>query len=726
MIKMTGLENVEEILSKLTLEEKVKLVVGRGMLGLFGNPPSRVPGAAGETHSIERLGIPSAVFADGPAGLRINPIREGDNRTYHATAFPIAVMLASTWNPEILEKVGRAMGEEVREYGVDILLAPAMNIHRNPLCGRNFEYYSEDPLLTGEMAAAFVRGVQSQGVGACLKHFVANNQETNRRIVDTIVSERALREIYLRGFEIAVKKAKPWAVMSAYNKLNGKYCSQSEWLLTKVLREEWGFQGFVMTDWYAGDNPVEQMKAGNDMIMPGKTYQVDKSRQDEIKEILEAVREGRLSEEILDRNVRNILCVLAKSPSFRGYKYSNSPDLDAHARVAYEAAAEGLVLLENRGALPLDRNSRIAVFGTGQIETVKGGTGSGDTHPRYVISILEGLKERGLNVDAELAEKYEKYVKEMREKDEYKPRGEWWSPQIKPLPQDFLSVEEIREYARRNDVAVIVISRISGEGYDRKPGKGDFYLSDDERRLIEKVSNAFHSQGKKVIAVLNIGAPIEVASWRDKVDAILLAWQAGQEAGRVVADALIGEINPSGKLPTTFPKDYNDVPSWNFPGTPPENPEKVVYYEDIYVGYRYYDTFGVEPTYPFGHGLSYTQFKYSGLKAELSGDTLKVSFTVKNAGKRAGKEVAQVYVSAPRGKLDKPLQELKAFHKTRLLQPGGEEKIELEILLRLIASYDGNKWLLEDGEYEIRVGASSRDIRLTAKIKIEEPRTYEP
>ncbi|HFC49654.1 MAG TPA: beta-glucosidase, partial [Thermofilum sp.] len=343
-----------------------------------------------------------------------------------------------------------------------------------------------------------------------------------------------------------------------------------------------------------------------------------------------------------------------------------------------------------------------------------------------IISILEGLKERGLKIDEELAEKYEKYVKEMREKDEYKPKGEWWSPQLPLLPQDFLSIEEIQEYARRNDAAVIVISRISGEGYDRKPAKGDFYLSDDEKRLIEKVSKVFHGQGKKVIAVLNIGAPIEVASWRDKVDAILLAWQPGQEAGRVVADALIGEINPSGKLPTTFPMDYADVPSWNFPGIPPESPEKVVYYEDIYVGYRYYDTFGVEPTYPFGHGLSYTQFEYSGLKTELSGDKLKVSFTVKNTGRKAGKEVAQVYVSAPRGKLDKPLQELKAFHKTRLLKPGEEECVELEIPLSSLASYDGERWLLEAGEYEIRVGASSRDIRLVNKVQIKEPKTYEP
>ncbi|MCD6562908.1 MAG: glycoside hydrolase family 3 protein [Thermoproteales archaeon] len=721
---MTHPIDIDKIVSQLSLEEKAMLVVGRGMPGSSGNPPSRVPGAAGETYPIPRLGIPPTVFADGPAGLRIKPVREGDSQRYHATAFPIAVMLASTWNPEILYKVGRAMGEEVKEYGVDILLAPAINIHRNPLCGRNFEYYSEDPFLSGEMASAFVKGVQSRGVGACIKHFVANNQETNRYTIDTVVSERALREIYLRNFEIVVKKAQPWTVMSAYNKLNGSYCSQNKWLLTKVLREEWGFQGFVMTDWYAGDDPVEQMKAGNDMIMPGKAYQVDKSKKDEIKEIISAVKEGRLSEDVLDRNIRNILRILSQSPSFQGYKYSNKPDLDDHAKISYEAGAEGLVLLENRGVLPLDKNERIALFGTGQIETIKGGTGSGDTHPRYVINILSGLDLKGFRIDRELSNRYKKYVDEMRQKDEYKPKGVPWSPIIPSLPQDIITEDEVEKYAQRNDVAVIVISRISGENYDRKPIKGDFYLSDDEKNLLEKVSKTFHRYGKKVIVILNIGAPIEIESWKNLVDAILLIWQPGQEAGHIVADALIGEINPSGKLPVTFPKDYSDVPSWNFPGTPPEDPKKVVYFEDIYVGYRYYDTFGIEPSYPFGYGLSYTTFEYRDLKTELKNDVLIVSFTVKNTGRRKGKEVAQVYISAPRGKLDKPLQELKAFYKTKLLMPGEEEKIKLEIPLRDITSFDGGEWLLEAGEYEIRIGASSRDIRLTGKITIEEEKTY--
>ncbi|MGC9085829.1 MAG: glycoside hydrolase family 3 C-terminal domain-containing protein [Thermoproteota archaeon] len=700
-------ERIDEIVSQMTLEEKAKIVVGIGV-------PPRVPGAAGETHSIERLGIPSVVLADGPAGLRINPIREGDSKTYHATAFPVEIMLASTWNKNILEAVGKAMGEEVREYGVDILLAPAMNIHRNPLCGRNFEYYSEDPFLSGEMAAAFVSGVQSQGVGACLKHFAANNQETNRVLIDTVVSERALREIYLKGFEIAVKKSKPWTIMSAYNKLNGKYCSQNEWLLTKVLREDWGFQGFVMTDWGAGDNPVEQMKAGNDMIMPGRI--------DKVEKIINAVREGKLSEEVLNRNVKNILKVLINSPSFRRYKYSNIPDLNAHAKVAYDAGAEGVVLLKNNEALPVNEDTKIALFGTGQIETIKGGTGSGDTHPKYVVSILEGMKERNLRIDKELAEIYSKYVSEMRKKEEYKLKA----PGLPRLPQDFLDEKQLERFAEVNDVAIVVISRISGEGYDREPEKGDFYLSDDEQNLIRRISQTFHKHKKKVAVVLNIGSPIEVYSWRDLVDGILLVWQAGQETGRIVADTIVGKITPSGKLPITFPKDYSDVPSWNFPGEPKDNPQRVVYDEGIYIGYRYYDTFGVEPAYEFGFGLSYTAFEYKNLKVTTFDNSIKVSFEITNTGNFPGKEVAQVYIRAPKGKLDKPFQELKGFYKTKLLNPGETERAEIEIDLRSLASFDGEVWLVEKGEYEVRVGSSSRDIRLIGKLTVNEETKFNP
>ncbi|MEJ5228505.1 MAG: beta-glucosidase [Pseudothermotoga sp.] len=718
---------IDEILSKLTLEEKVKLVVGVGLPGLFSNPPSKIAGVAGETHPIARFGLPSAVLADGPAGLRINPTRENDPNTYHATAFPVASMLASTWNKELLEEVGKAMGEEVREYGVDILLAPAMNIHRNPLCGRNFEYYSEDPLLSGEMASSFVKGVQSQGVGACIKHFAANNQETNRMSVDTIVSERSLREIYLKGFEIAVKKAKPWSVMSAYNKLNGTYCSQNKWLLTKILREEWGFEGFVMTDWYAGDDPAEQLKSGNDCIMPGKVNQVNPMRKDEIEEIMAALKNGKLDEETLNECVKKILKVLVNSPSFKGYKYSNKPDLENHAKIAYKAGAEGIVLLKNEDVLPIDKNAKIALFGTGQIETIKGGTGSGDTHPRYSISILEGLREWKLKIDEELKERYGKYIEEMRETEQYKPReGFIGAIDMPKLPEDFLCEKDISKFAEKNDLAIIVISRISGEGYDRKPIKGDFYLSDDEMRLVQIVSEEFHRVGKKVVVLLNIGSPIEVMSWRDHVDSILLVWQAGQETGRIVADILTGAVNPSGKLPTTFPKDYSDVPSWTFPGEPKDDPDKVVYEEDIYVGYRYYDTFGVEPAYEFGYGLSYTKFDYGNLKVSLDGEKLKISYTIKNVGEMPGKEVSQIYIKAPKGKIGKPFQELKAFHKTKLLNAQESEDIFIEIPLRDLASFDGTGWVSETGEYEVRVGASSRDIRLTGTFNLQKERRFVP
>ncbi|QAV32643.1 beta-glucosidase family protein [Fervidobacterium changbaicum] len=711
--------DIERILSEMTVEEKINFVVGVGVLGAFGNPNPKVSGAAGETRTIERLGVPKAVLADGPAGLRIDPERENDENKYHATAFPIETMLASTWNRQILRKVGEAMGEEVREYGVDILLAPAINIHRNPLCGRNFEYYSEDPLLTGEMAASFVEGVQSQGVGACLKHFVANEQETNRMSVDTIVSERALREIYLKPFEIAIKKAKPWTVMSSYNKLNGKYTSQNKWLLKDVLRDEWGFEGFVMTDWFAGDNAAEQIKSWNDLLMPGNTYQIFKNRRPEIEEIKGAYERGEITEEMLNERVRTILKVLVKTPSFRGYKYSNEPNLEEHAQVAYEAGCEGVVLLKNNGALPIKPETRVALFGTGQVETIKGGTGSGDTHPRYTINFLDGLFERGIKVDKELEEFYRKKVAELRATDYAITKGQWGEDIVPKLPQDLFTDEEIVNYAYRNDVGVFIITRISGEGADRRLEKGDFYLTDDEYRILVKLSEAFRKQGKKLVVVLNVGAPIEIESWKDMCDAILLIWQPGQEAGRIFADVISGKVNPSGKLPTTFPKRYEDVPSRSFPGEPKDNPEVVVYDEDIYVGYRYYDTFRVEPAFEFGFGLSYTTFEYSNLKIYRDDGDIVVRFEVTNTGEVAGKEVAQVYVRAPRGKIDKPYQELKGFDKTKLLGPGEKQKIEIRIPVSSLASFDGRCWVIEKGEYEIRVGASSRDIRLRRKYLLD-------
>jgi len=713
--------DIEKIISQMTVEEKLKLLVGVGLPGMFGNKSSRVPGAVGETHQIERLKIPSTVHADGPAGLRIDPERENDSNKYHATAFPIASMLASTWNKEILFEVGKAMGNEAKEYGVDFLLAPAINIHRNPLCGRNFEYYSEDPILAGELASAFVGGVQSEGVGTSLKHFAANNQETNRMKIDTIVSERALREIYLKGFEIVVKKAKPWTVMSAYNKLNGKYCSQNKWLLTKVLREEWGFEGFVMSDWFAGDNPVEQIKAGNDLIMPGKTYNVFNYRKDEIEELKEAYEKGEITDDIINERVRTILNILVKTPSFKGYKYSNAPDFEKHARISYNAASEGVVLLKNNNVLPFSADAKVSIFGTGQIETVKGGFGSGDTHPRYTISIFEGFKEKGVKVDEKIGNFYKEKVFELRNGN-YRPNYvNEFNLKIPPkLPEDILDESMIDEASETNDLAIIVISRISGEFVDRRAVKGDYYLSDDEQKLIENVSKKFHSKGKKVIVLLNIGGPIEIASWIDLVDGLLLIWQPGQEAGRVVADICLGIVNPSGKLPTTFPKDYQDIPSKSFPGKPVENPLEVVYEEDIYVGYRYYDTFQIDPLFEFGYGLSYTKFDYKNLIVKHDDENIEICFEIENSGNVEGKEIAQVYVKAPKARLDKPFQELKGFYKTKMLKPGEKEEISIKIALRDLTSFCKDKWVLEEGEYRIRVGASSRDIRLEEKVFLKE------
>jgi beta-glucosidase len=697
------MNRIREAVFGMSPEEKAKILVGIG--DTLNSPLARVPGAAGQTHPLDILGIPGFVFADGPAGVRV------ENPGFKATAFPVAVMLASTWNPDIVESVGRAIGEEAKSYGVDVLLAPAINIHRHPLCGRNFEYFSEDPLLAGKLAAAFVKGVQSTGIGACLKHFAGNEQETNRWGLNTIISERALREIYLKPFEIAVKEAKPWSVMSAYNKLNGVHCSESEWLLTRVLREEWGFDGFVVTDWGAGEDVARQINAGNDVIMPGGPEKVE--------QVIKAVNEGKIPIEAINNSATRVLSKLLAS---RGYKATGEkPDLMAHAKIAYEAAAEGVVLLKNSGVLPIDKSKRIAFFGVSQILTVKGGMGSGHTHPPYVSTILDAAREKSLDIDEEIATKYVEALSPYREDLETFFKDE---PDKPAVGESIISVGDIEKSALRNDVAVVIFARVSGEGWDLGPE--DFYLKEDEKWLIDTVSRAFKKAGKHVVAVLNVGSPIELVSWQEKVDAILIAWQPGQEAGRVIIDTLLGVINPSGKLPVTFPKTLEDVPSWTFGGEPPGNPKSVTYEEDIYIGYRYYDTFGVEPAYEFGYGLSYTTFSYSDLSVGMSGEYVAVKFKVSNTGRFPGKEVTQVYVKPPKGKIDKPFKELKAFKKTRLLQPGEEEEIILQMSLRDLASFHGIEWILEKGAYKVLVGSSSRKIHLQGELEIPEEKVFKP
>lgn len=720
---LTDAASIDGVIQAMTLEEKAKLVVGLGMPGFTRQEPFKVVGAVGGTYGVPRLGIPELLFADGPAGVRIRPNREGTEQTYYATAFPIASSLAATWDTAAAEAVGQAQGNELKEYGLDLLLAPALNIHRNLLNGRNFEYYSEDPLIAGKITAAVVNGVQSNGVGATIKHFAANNQETNRFGLDTIVSERALREIYLKGFEIAVQESNPWAVMSAYNKINGTPTSQSSELLTTVLRNDWGFNGFVMTDWFAGENPVEQMKAGNDLIMPGNASQSSA--------IQSAVENGTLDEKVLDRNIKKILQVVIQTPEFQNYQNTDKPNLTANAQVARQAAADGMVLLKNDDMpLPISKDKKISLFGTTQIETIKGGTGSGDVNPAYTVSIVDGLKDAGYQLNEGLLNDYQTYIDTLRQQDEYKikpsPWGVDFGKETPVIPEKPLEQDEIKNAAEQSDIGVIVIGRNSGEGVDRTVTKGDFLLTDAEEDMITRISEEYHNRGKKVAVVLNIGGPIEVDSWRKKVDSILLAWQPGQEAGYAIADVLSGKVNPSGKLPTTFPVQYSDVPSANsFPGTPAENPTQVVYNEDIYVGYRYYTTFDVKPAYEFGYGLSYTNFDYSHIKISQGKkfkDKVTVSTMVENTGDITGKEVVQVYVSAPDGKLEKPSVELKAFAKTKELKPQQRQLLQFDLTAKDLASFDEDRsaWVLEKGTYTIKVGASSENIQGSVTFTVDE------
>ncbi len=737
-----GKASVDKVVAAMTLEEKIQLLVGTGMTGIsgettvVGEAKQLVPGAAGTTHAIPRLGIPAVVLTDGPAGLRIMPVREGDDQTYYCTAFPVSTTLAASWNTELVENVGKAIGNEVLEYGVDVLLAPAMNIHRNPLCGRNFEYYSEDPVVSGRMAAAMTKGVQSNGVVATLKHFAVNNQETNRMGNDSRVTPRALREIYLKGFEIAVKESNPWAIMSSYNKINGTYASENRELLITILRDEWGYDGMVMTDWFAGKDAPTIVRAGNDLLMPGTPQQYEA--------ILAAVNESRLGEDDLNRNVRNLLNLILQTPRFRGYAYANRPDLEAHAVVTRQSAAEGMVLLKNdHNTLPLSASVRkVAAYGVSSYDFISGGSGSGDVSEAYTVSLVEGLINAGYQLNSQLKGMYEAYIAAEDEKNKPDPAN----PLAHLLPKvrhaEFVpeAVSLARE-AKESDVALITIGRTSGEFADRTL-EGDFNLSDNEKKMMEAVSKAFRAEGKNTIVILNIGGVIETASWKHLPDAILIAWQPGQEGGNTVADLLGGKVNPSGKLPMTFPVNYMDVASSaNFPWDSAilraagigfrgreggesdslPNVDYTVYEEDIFVGYRYFDTFRKEVSYPFGYGLSYTTFEYANPLIEETDDEFIVNIDITNSGEVPGKEIVQLYVTAPQNPaLPKPEKELKAFGKTKELKAGEKQTLILKVTKIDLASFDNDQsaWVVDPGTYTILVGASSRDIRQRMQLTL--------
>jgi len=729
-----GKDPIPAIIKAMTPDEKVKFVAGNGMHfpgapsnnnnngPVVGQTADKVPGAAGTTYAIPRLGIPSIVVSDGPAGVRIDSVRKDiPGKTFYATAWPVGTLLASSWDTALVQRVGASFGNEAKEYGIDIMLGPALNIHRNPLGGRNFEYYSEDPLIAGSMTAAVVRGIQSNGVGTSIKHFAANNQETDRNTVNTIVSERALREIYLKGFEIAVKRSQPWTVMSSYNLINGTYTSQEYDLLQTILRDEWGFKGIVMTDWFGGTDAVAQMNARNNLLMPGSG--------DQSKRIMDSVKSGALSEKVLDENIAGILRMILESPAFKGYKYSDQPDLRQHARLSREAAAEGMVLLKNDDrSLPVASAAKnVALFGINGYDLIAGGTGSGDVNKAYKESLAQGLTNGGYRVDPELKDAYTSYLADYAVKHPKKGFIQEFMNPTPPASEYVVDNDLLLKKAAAADLAILSIGRNAGEGRDRKL-PGDYYLSDTERMVITAVANAFHAQHKKVVVVLNIGGVIDVMQWRDQVDAILLAWQPGLEGGNAITDVLTGKVDPSGKLATTFPAKYEDVPSAkNFPGKEfPEKatgggifgkrvPAEVTYEEGIYVGYRYYSTFNVKPAYEFGYGLSYTSFSYSSLRlssATFNG-SLTATVTVTNSGQVAGKEVVQLYVSAPSGNLDKPAEELRAFGKTGLLKPGQSQTLTFVLTAADLASFDtpSSSWIAAGGQYTVKVGASSADIR---------------
>ena len=736
-----GKSTLKEVIGTMTLEEKARMLVGTGWLidipdsilrkiggvnpfapkpdgdttfsSMIKKAQRMIPGAAGTTSELARLGIFPTVFANGPSGISISATRKDDKNTYHCTAFPIGTLLASTWDKELVRQVGEAYGNEELEYGVDIALGPGMNIQRNPLCGRNYEYFSEDPFVTGKIGAAIVNGIQSQGVGASVKHFAANNQETNRTTVNAVISERALREIYLEGFRIAIEESHPWTVMSSYNKINGTYTSENYDLLTKVLRNDWGFKGYVMTDWYAGLDIVSQVKAGNDLIMPGSPQQC--------KKIADAVKSGKLEESTLDLNIERILNIVLKSPRLRSYAFSNKPDLVTHAKIARKAAAEGMVLLKNdNSTLPLTSGIKnLALFGNGSYEVVTGGSGSGYVQEAYSISPEAGLQNAGYKSDNDISISYVNYIKQERSKKQRNYLAEIFGMR-ESVPEMNISSDMAEGFSKTNDAAIITICKNTGEGQDRKIDF-DFNLTAQERSLIETVSSAFHAKNKKVIVVLNIGGVIETASWRSIPDAILLAWQPGQEAGNSIADIISGKVNPSGKLTITFPLSYSDVPSAkNFPST--ITPPKVVYEEGIFVGYRYYNTFGIKTAYEFGYGLSYTNFKYSNLKLSATSfrDKIIVKVDIKNTGNVAGKEVVQLYLSAPANNMYKPESELKGFEKTKLLQPGESQTISFILDKRNLASFDTSitSWIAESGKYTVKIGTSSTNYKLFSSFDL--------
>ena len=667
-----------DILSKLSLDEKIALVSGKDFW---------------HTVPVERLGLPSVLLTDGPHGIRkqgasgktdVSDILMG----VPSTCFPPACATAASWDRDLIEKMGETLGEECLQEKVSVILGPGANIKRNPLCGRNFEYFSEDPYLAGEMATALIKGIQKCGVGTSMKHFAANNQESHRLTVDSVVDERTLREIYLAAFETAVKKAQPWTIMNSYNRLNGEYASENEWLLTNVLRDEWGFEGMIMSDWGAVNDRVKGVKSGEDLEMPS-SYGVNG------KKLREAIISGALTEDELDICVDRVVDLVLKAKNtLVDYRY----DKKKHHEIARNIASQCVVLLKNDNAiLPLKKGQKIAVIGEMAMKPRYQGAGSSLINPNILDNAFDAFRDADVNIV---------YAKGYDKKTDV-PDGR--------LISDAVAL------AKKCDVAVVfagLTDSYESEGFDRST----LSLPANHDALISAVANA----NPNTVVVLSGGAPV-LMPWRDQVPTIVNGYLLGQAGGSAIVDVLTGKVNPSGKLPETYPLSLDCPSAANFPGTH----KSVEYREGIYVGYRYYDTFKKAVMYPFGHGLSYTAFEYSDIKTQKKRYTdknvISVSCKVKNAGDVAGAEVVQLYVHDVKSTIYRPEQELKAFEKV-YLEPGEEKTVTFKLDKRSFAFWNvlENDWTVESGDFEIRIGSSSRDIRLIQKINVSAEKVQIP
>lgn len=657
-----------EILNSLTLEEKASLCSGKTFW---------------LTKEIEGK-VPSVWMSDGPHGLRKEKASAGTNimrPAETATCFPTAVTTGSSWDVELLEEVGNAIAEEAKCLGVTTVLGPGINMKRSPLCGRNFEYIAEDPFLAGRLGASYVHGVQKNGIGVSVKHFCANNQEHDRMSIDTIVDERALREIYLSAFEYIVKKEQPKTIMSSYNRVNGTYMAENKRLLTDVLRGEWGFEGMVVSDWGGINDRVEGVKAGNDLEMPGNGGMND-------RKIVKAVKAGELSMEDLDKVVlRLIKFAIEAKPN----ESTGEIDFDKHHALARKAAANGAVLLKNDGGLPLSGNENIAVIGTLAKELRYQGAGSSHINCPKTVSFTDALDEAG---------------KKYTYSDGYSLKGDGYNEKL---------INKAVEASKGKDAVLVFVgltAAYESEGFDRR----HMEMPSSHVTLINEILKV----NQNVIVIISGGSPVVIGDWADKVKSILNMYLTGQAGGEATLDLVYGAVNPSGKLAETYPIANEDALSSAYYQM---GPRSVEHRESIYIGYRYFDTAGKEVRYPFGYGLSYTNFEYSDIKLSASaineGEDLVVSFKIKNVGERDGAEVAQVYVSAPESKIYKAQKELKGFAKV-FLKAGEEKEVNITLDSRAYAYYNVNinDWHVESGVYKILVGASSRDIKLESEVNV--------